>query len=61
MSVTGSGWIALPLAGFARTCAEARAAISLDNGVVAFSAGGETAFGAGYRDDRALAGLTVRF
>lgn len=53
--------IALPLAGSARTWAEARAAISLDNGVVAFSAGGETAFGAGYRDDRALAGLTVRF
>ena len=56
----GTG-IALPLADSSRTWGEARAALRLDNGTIAFSAGAETAFGAAYRDDRALAGFTMRF
>ena len=53
--------IALPLADGARTWAEARGALALDNGRVAFTVGAETAFGAANRDDRAVAGFTVRF
>ena len=48
----GAG-IAFPFADSSRTWGEARAALRLDNGTIAFSAA--------YRDDRALAGFTMRF